>query len=165
MDFGPTAWRTVGLAIPATEARDDSVRIRLTFPVDGLRIDQVAIGRQVRRVEQRRVPIARVIDRGGALRADMREMLASADGRDVQTSPGQQFTVEFDAGPADGSRRTFFFAGQGYYTEWVRPSWMHHEDAAPFAGKPETMRALLRDWRGARDSLEAFFFSRRVPIL
>ena len=165
MDFGPTAWRTVGLAIPATQSRDDSVRIRLTFPVDGLRIDQVAIGRQVRRVEQRRIPIGRVIDRGGALRSDMREMLANADGRDVLTSPGQQFTVEFDAGSANGMRRTFFFAGQGYYTEWVRPSWMRHEDAAPFTGRPETMRALLRDWRDARDSLEAFFFSRRVPIL
>jgi hypothetical protein len=165
MDFGPTAWRTVGLALPAVTTRDDSVRIRLTFPVDGFRIDQVAIGHRVRRTAQRRVPVARVIDRGGAMRADMLAMLASADGRDVETSPGQQFTVELDAGVAAGTRRTFFFAGQGYYTEWIRPSWMKHGDAAPFAGKPETMRMLLRDWRGGRDSLEAFFFRRRVPVL
>jgi hypothetical protein len=165
LDFGPTAWRTVGLALPAKTASDDSVRVRLTFPADGFRIDQLAVGRRVRRAEQRSIPISRVIDRDGGPRADMRAMLERPDNRDVQTAPGQQFTVEFDAGQAGGSRRTFFFAGQGYYTEWIRPSWMKHDDAAPFVGRPETMRLLLKDWRGGRDTLEAFFFRRRVPVL
>jgi hypothetical protein len=35
--------------------------------------------------------------------------------------------------------------------------------AAPFSPARTSMRDLLRSWRGGRDSLEALFFTRRVP--
>jgi hypothetical protein len=165
MDFGPTAWRTMGLAIPSANSPDDSIRIRLTFAADAFRIDQLAVAQQLRRVDQRLIPIARAVDSDGKSRPDIVAMLAKADDRDVETHPGEQFHIEFDAGEPSGTNRTFFFAAQGYYVEWLRPSWM--KDAAtaePFSKSKTSVRDLLRSWRGGRDSLEMLFFTRKVPI-
>src|SRR5205085_9152407 len=101
MDFGPTAWRTVGLPLPAVHSRDDSVRVRLTFPVDGFHIDEIQVMQRVRRVEQKSIPLARVMDTRRALRADMVRMLSSADSRYVETNPGDSFTIFFDVTKPD----------------------------------------------------------------
>jgi hypothetical protein len=163
MDFGPTAWRDVGLALPPLGG--DSVRVRLTFPADAFRIDQVALTYRMRRADQRLIPIARATDSRGSRRPDMVTMLARADGREVETHPGDAFWIEFDAGRAPTGSRTFFFAGEGYYVEWLRPAWMRSAATAqPFSPARTSMRDLLRSWRGGRDSLEGQFFSRRVPI-
>ncbi len=165
MDFGPTAWRVMGVAIPAARSVDDSVRIRLTFAADAFRIDQIGVAQNARRLQQRLIPIARAIDSDGKPRPDIVAMLAKADDRDVETHPGQQFRIEFEADTTSGAKRTFFFAAQGYYVEWLRPSWM--KDAAtaePFSKSKTSIRDLLRSWRGGRDSLETLFFTRKVPI-
>jgi hypothetical protein len=165
MDFGPTAWRDVGVALPTTSASDDSVRVRLTFPADAFRIDQAALAYGARRAEQRRIPVSRATDSHGADRPDLVAMLARADERDVETHPGDRFWIEFDAGRAAPEARTFFFAAQGYYVEWLRPAWMKRAAAAQaFSPANTSMRDLLRSWKGGRDSLEAQFFVRRVPI-
>lgn len=165
MDFGPTAWRTVGLALPPSRGPGDTVRVRLIFPVDGFHIDQAALFAEARRPAQRIVPAARITDRSGAPRPDMLAMLAKADDRFVETSPGTEFGIEFDAAqPAPSIARTYFLAAQGYYTEWLRPSWMA-ESPQRFEPTSNTMRDVLASWRAARDSLEAGFFIRRVPIL
>jgi hypothetical protein len=119
----------------------------------------------VRRPEQRRIPLARATDSRGSPRPDLVAMLARADDRDVETHPGDQFWIEFDAGRAAAGSRTFFFAGQGYYVEWLRPAWMRSAQTAQrFSPSRTSMRDLLRSWKGGRDSLEAQFFTRRVPI-
>lgn len=165
MDFGPTAWRTVGVALPAARGAGDSVRVRLTFPADAFRVDQLAVAYGSRRVAQRRLPAARAAGPDGTPRPDVAAMLARADERHVETHPGDQFWLEFDAGPAPAGARTFLFAAQGYYVEWLRPAWMRDPGtAAPFSPARTSMRDLLRSWRGGRDSLEAHFFTRRVPI-
>lgn len=173
MDFGPTAWREVGVVVPALRSADDSVRIRLTFAADAFRIDRLAVGSGVRRVEQRLIPIARAFDSNGGRRTDLEDMLSRADDRDVETGPGSHFSLEFDtarpgsARPsgAGAERSTFFFAAQGYYVEWLRPAWMAEGDKRQrFSPSTTSMRELLRSWKGGRDSLEAFFFTRRVPI-
>jgi hypothetical protein len=141
------------------------VRVRLTFPADAFRVDHLAVAYAVRRVEQRRIPVARAVDSDGRARADLVTMLARADDREVETRPGDQFWLEFDAGQAPAAARTFLFAAQGYYVEWLRPSWMRDpKTAARFSPARTPMRDLLRSWRGGRDSLEALFFTRRVPI-
>jgi len=165
MDFGPTAWRDVAVALPSTSASDDSVRVRLTFPADAFRIDQAGLAYHARRAEQRRIPIARATDSHGAGRPDLVAMLARADDHEVETHPGDQFWIEFDAGRATPDERTFFFAAQGYYVEWLRPAWMKSAALThPFSPANSSMRELLRSWKGGRDSLEAQFFIRRVPI-
>jgi hypothetical protein len=165
VDFGPAAWRNVAAVIPIRDS--DSVRIRLSFLADEWRIDRLAVASELRRPQQRLVPLARVTDGNGLSRLDAHDVLLRADDRRLQTSPGQRFFAHFDVGRTPPpSRRTFLLAAQGYYVEWVRGSWVKAStDSVAFRPSDEALRRVLRGWRASKDSLERHFFSRRVPII
>jgi hypothetical protein len=164
VDFGPTAWRDVAAIVPV-EADGDSLRIRLTFLADEFRIDQVQVSSDVRPVEPRAIPVARVTATDGAQRTDARDMLLRTDGRDLQTWPGQRFFVDFDVGPSS-EQRTYFLAAEGYYTEWMRGSWLRAPDSSrAFAPWSQPIAPMLRHWLETRDSLESSFFRQRAPIV
>jgi hypothetical protein len=161
--FGPVAWSDIGVVVPAVGG--DSVRMRVSFTVDEFRIDRVAIAQRVRRVEPRNITAARAFDNHGVPRDDMVPMLARADDRDVETHPGDHFSIEFDVGVAPSDTRTFMLASQGYYTEWVRGKWMKTAtDSLPFSPARTSMHDVLRTWQASKDTLEQHFFQRRVPI-
>ena len=163
VDFGPIAWREVAVVVPAVG--DDSVRIRLSFLADEWRIDRVALSPEVRRVPPRSVRVSRVTSAEGAARDDVRDVLARPDDRRVETRPSDRFFVDFDVGRAPGSPRTFLFSAQGYYTEWVRGSWMKSAtDSTAFDPSKVRLTDVLRSWRAAKDSMEHQFFLQRVPV-
>ena len=168
-DFGPIAWRNVAVVVPARSAPgDDSVRVRLSFLADQWRIDRVAISPVVRRLAQRRIPLARVRTPAGEERRAVRDALVRADASQLSTEPGDRFVAEFDVGKpllAADERRTFFLAAQGYYVEWVRGAWLQTpRDSMAFDPQHASTADLLRSWRSAKDSLEARFFAARVPV-
>jgi hypothetical protein len=164
MDFGPAAWRSVGVVVPATG--DDSIRVRISFAADEFRIDHLAVAWEVRQLEPHTVPLARVADREGASRDDARRSLARADDRALLTYPGDRFTAEFDVGNAAPGTRTYMLAAQGYYVEWIRPSWFRAGlEPKPFAPSRAPIREVLKSWRAAKDTLEERFFVRRVPVV
>jgi hypothetical protein len=163
LNFGPAAWRSIAVIVPALGA--DSVRLRLTFLADEYRIDRIGVARHVRRLEQRAIPIARVTNSLGQPRDDVVRVLRRADARDLSTYPGDRFFAEFDVGPAAAGTRTFMVGSQGYYTEWVRASWMRQAaDSVPFNPSRTSPRDVLRTWRAAKDTLEQRFYVRRVPV-
>ena len=161
-DFGPIAWRHVGVMIPSPGT--DSLRVRLEFTADQWRIDQVNVA-AARRVRPRSLPLARVRTGTGDLVEPARDRMASADDGYLTTQPSQRFHAEFDAGHAD-EPRTFLLAAHGYYVEWVRGEWLS-ESTGTEAFDPDKVRmgAVLREWRAARDSMERAFFNTRVPVL
>ena len=163
VDFGPIAWRNVAVVVPATS---DSVRIRLAFLADEWRIDRVAVAGRVRRVAGRAVPVSRVTDGDGREHADARDAIASPDARRLATSPGQRMRLHFLTGPArDGGARTFLFAAQGYYTEWIRGAWLRAPaDTLPFDPARVKLGDVLRTWRERRPAMERDFFAQRVPV-
>jgi hypothetical protein len=163
INFGPAAWRDI--AVPVRAVERDSVRLRLTFLADEFRLDRVAVARQARLVEPRTVPIARVTDSHGEPRDDVARQLRRADARDLETRPGNRYVAEFDVGPASAPARTFMVGTEGYYTEWVRGSWVQAaRDSVPFSPKRTPIRDVLRTWRATRDTLEQRFFTARVPV-
>jgi hypothetical protein len=163
VDFGPAAWRNVAAVVPAVGA--DSVRIRLSFLADEWRIDRLAVAWDVRRPSQRTVPLARVTGGRREVRRDVREVLRRADDRRLQTSPGQRFFAEFDVGTSTSSR-TFMVAAQGYYSEWVRGSWIKAAtDSTAFRPSDAMVTRVLQSWIASKDSLERDFFRKRVPII
>ncbi|PYP10247.1 MAG: hypothetical protein DMD59_06310 [Gemmatimonadetes bacterium] len=86
-----------------------------------------------------------------------------ADGRYLQTSPGQRFTAVFQA-HSSAEPRTFFLAAQGYYTEWVRASWLRSPRADHgFVPSDAALARALDRWRMSQDSLEALFTATRIP--
>ena len=86
-----------------------------------------------------------------------------ADGRYLQTSPGQRFTAVFQP-QSSAEPRTFFLAAQGYYTEWVRARWLRSPRADHgFVPSDSALAQALDRWRMSQDSLEALFVATRIP--
>ncbi len=162
MDFGPVAWRHVAAVVPNVSA-GDSLHIRLAFAPDEWRIDRVGYSWQVRQVEPRVIPLARMRSSDGAQRGAERDQLRRADDRFLVTEPGSRFFAEFDAGKSAGAR-TFLIAADGYYIEWIRPSWIRSaRDSLPFSPQT-TQREVLQSWLAQKDTLERRFFRDRVPV-
>ena len=161
MDFGPAAWRNVAALIPPV--RGDTVHVRLAFVPDEFHIDRVALSTSFRAVRPRAVPVTRLIAADGKRRDDARDFVRSDDDRQLVTEPGTRYRTEFDVGRS-ATPRTFLLAADGYYVEWLRPSWMREAGGPPFSTATSTLD-ILRSWRASKDTLEARFFRNRVPVL
>lgn len=163
-DYGPVAWRDVAAVIPAPVG--DTVHLRLEFLADQWRIDRIAIADDVRRPRTRTISLAAVTNAEGDVDPDARESLLHADDRYLQTTPPQRFTISFDTRPSpNDSSRTFFIASQGYYTEWVRGSWLAgSHDTTTFQPGDEALEHVLRSWALERDTLEKSFYRTRIPV-
>jgi hypothetical protein len=162
-DFGPIAWRSVAVVVPATEG--DSVQVRLSFLPDEWRIDQLAFAADVRRTTPRLLEPASVVTASGAPHSAAREALTRADERRLSTSPGDRMFVRFDVG-RDTTPRTFLVAAQGYYSEWVRGSWLRGpKQPHAFSPSRTAVDDVLRTWIGKKEFMESEFFRTRVPVL
>jgi hypothetical protein len=163
MDFGPVAWRRVGVVVPAFGR--DSVRIRLSFVADEFRIDQATVSWDVRRTDPRTVAVSRIsVPDSGNVNGAATALRHGGD-RPLATYPGQRFFADFDVGRS-ASPRTFLVAASGYYTEWVRPQWIEgHTTNQAFSPGNTSIQDVLRSWIASKDSLERRFFTARVPVL
>jgi hypothetical protein len=162
-DFGPIAWRSVAVVVPVTSS--DSVHVRVSFLPDEWRIDQLTFAADVRRTSPRLIEPMQVITSAGAPQRAAREALATADERRLSTSPGDRMFVRYDVG-RDSTPRTFLVAAQGYYSEWVRGSWMKGpKQAHAFSPSRTAIDDVLRTWIARKDVMETEFFRTRVPVL
>ncbi|HSB53881.1 MAG TPA: hypothetical protein VLD58_05970 [Gemmatimonadales bacterium] len=163
-DTGPIAWKDVAIVVPRPGS--DSVRIRLSFPVDNWRIDRVALAASVRRPLIRTLTLARVDGAGARSDTSALGAMREADGRYLETRPGQHFTAVWEVGAAPaGSARTFLLASQGYYTEWIRGGWLATaRDTSAFAATDASLLRAIEQWRRSRDSLEHRFYASRIPV-
>lgn len=164
-DSGPIAWKDVAVVVPLPEG-EGPVRIRITSLVDEWRIDRVVLAGQVRRASGRTVPLAAVLDRGGAADPEALTEMAAPDETYHVTGPGYHATLRFRPGAArPGASRTFLLASQGYYTEWIRPAWIRSASRArPFEPEDATLEELLVEWRAVKDQLEERFYATRIPV-
>lgn len=162
-DAGPIAWRDVATVVPVPV--DDSLRIRLSFVADGWRLDHVRVAERLRRPLHRTLPLHDVIRPAGDPDSAALVWMRAADEQYLQTSPGQRFTARFAAGRLpDDSARTFLLASQGYYTEWVRGSWiMAARDTTPFAPSDDALLRAVDRWRHEKSTMESRFYSTRIP--
>ena len=163
-DYGPIAWRHVAVVVPVPPGVD-TLRVRLAFAPDGWRIDEAKFALELRRPGVTMVPLARMADRDGAPHAAGLAALSQPDSSYLETRPGTTFTIEFDAGPTPAdSSVTVLLASQGYYTEWVRGSWIKNATGEPFEPTDSTLAAAVRRWMVVKDSMETRFHASRIPV-
>jgi hypothetical protein len=163
-DYGPIAWRDVATVIPV-RGSGDSVRVRLSFIADQWRIDKLSVATSVRRPPSRQIEARSAEEATGKSAGVALRALRSADEEYLQTSPSQRFTINFDVGHGTGEPRTFMLVSQGYYTEWVRGSWMKGmRDTVAFRPEDTTLVRALRTWRVEKDSMEKQFYRSRIPV-
>lgn len=163
-DAGPISWRDVAAVVPVPRGQT-SVDVRLSFVADHWRIDHVSAGR-AREATSRVVPLARVRGADGRDEVAALRDMSRADAGYLQTSPGQRFFAEFESGPlAPSVRRTFLLGSQGYYIEWIRPSWIAGATSRePFTPSDRALLEAMRRWSRTRVDFERQFFSSRIPM-
>ena len=162
---GPIYWHDVAAVIPV-QSGETSLRIRLSFLADEWRIDRVGVASEAREAVLRTIPISEVTDSAGHSKSETLDSLYSPDDRYLQTSPGQRFFASFRVGSASpGQSQTFLLSSQGYYTEWIRGTWIQTATAKePFAPTDEALLSTLRKWVAIREAFEQRFFKNRVPV-
>jgi hypothetical protein len=164
-DSGPITWHDVAAVIPAQKG-EKSLRIRLSFLADQWRIDQVGVASAERAAVPRVIQISGVTGSDGRPENEARDNMNAPDDRYLQTNPGQRFFVDFNVGPGQaGQSRTFLLSSQGYYTEWIRGSWIQSASAKePFTPTDQAILVALRHWAATRESFEERFVKDRVPV-
>lgn len=162
-DKGPIAFHDIAVLVPALPG--DSVRVRLSFVADDWRIDRLSVAHTYTHAAVRTIPLASVIGSDGAADTAAFNSLSGADDRYLTTTPGQRFSVQFAADRiAPDSVRTFMLASQGYYTEWVRGSWIGRQAAAePFVASRAAIARAISRWRSRQADLERQFYSTAIP--
>ncbi len=164
-DSGPISWHDVAAVIPAQKG-EKSLRIRLSFFADHWRIDHVGVASAVRESTPRVIQISEVTGSGGRRENTARESMSAPDDHYLQTNPGERFFADFDVGPDPAGRsRTFLLSSQGYYTEWIRGTWIQTMSAKePFTPTDQALLVALRQWAATRESFEERFLKNRVPV-
>ena len=162
-DKGPIAFHEIAVLVPAPSG--DSVRVRLSFVADDWRIDRLSVAYRYSHAAVRTIPLAAVIDSDGAADTAALNSLSGADDRYLTTTPGQRFVAQFAADRiTPDSVRTFMIASQGYYTEWVRGSWIGTQAAAePFVASRASIAKAISRWRSRQADLERQFYSTAIP--
>jgi hypothetical protein len=161
-DSGPIAFRDNAIVVPAIRSGGDSVRIRLAFIADNWRIDAIRTATTLRRPPTRLVAASRVKMTAPAQNTAALAAIRAADDSYLITSPGQSFSVEFDVGRSVPDTRTYMLASQGYYTEWVRGSWIKKASGKAFTPSDTMLLEAIRDWRGKQPDMEKQFYSTRI---
>ena len=161
-DSGPIAFRDNAIVVPAIRTNGDSVRVRLAFIADNWRIDAIRTATVLRRPRARLISLARVKMTDPAQNGPALKALRNADESYLITSPGQSFSVEWDVGTVAPGTRTYMLAAQGYYSEWVRGSWIKNASGKAFAPSDAFLVEAIRDWRGKQTEMENRFYSTRI---
>jgi hypothetical protein len=159
-DSGPVAWKDVAFIVPVLTR--DSVRVRLSFVADAWRFDRIALA-AYDRPAVRVIPVSRVSTAVTEDDAVARAALLHSDEQYLETTPGHRFWMHFETGLSEDA--TYLLASQGYYTEWVRPSWIRAavEPTRFRPGDAVALEAIAR-WRGQRATFEQQFHETRIPV-
>ncbi|MDQ6769957.1 MAG: hypothetical protein M3Z54_08220 [Gemmatimonadota bacterium] len=162
-DSGPIAFHDVGFLVPVPSGyNEDNIHVRISFVADQWRIDQIQVATSYRHPAARRVQANEIVTRDASQNESALRDLRQADDHYLVTSPAQSFVVRYDVGKGDGKPRTFLLASQGYYTEWVRGSWIKSASGQPFRTTDQSLVAALDRWRKERPTLEHQFYSTRI---
>jgi hypothetical protein len=165
-DSGPISWHDVA-AVVAVPPGEKTLRVRLSYVTDHWRIDDLAVAFAVRKAVPRAIPVTGLTGASGTAEPAALLHVNTSDETYLQTNPGHTFRVHFNVGTATkaGTERTFLLSSQGYYTEWIRGSWIRNASASePFMPNDAAVIAAMRKWSTTRDTFEQKFFASRVPV-
>ena len=164
LEVGPIAWKEIAVLIPIPETSEETLNVRLTFIADAWRIDRVAFSERIREATYRVIPPKTLLDADRV--AQPLAPILKPDEERLVTTAGQRYWVEFEPGVHDDAmERTYFIAGLGYYTEWIRGDWVRaHGNGPKFKASDETLLTAMAKWRTVKDEFEAQFESSKIPV-
>ena len=166
-DVGPVGWKPIAVKVPVME--DGELGLRLEFFPDNVMIDYVgfAVGDNDRVLIPEELFPTTIRDETGAFRPDLAALLAGDDDSYVTTEPQNVYRFEYDVPPPGRDEVTLFVRSKGYYTEWIRGTWISAEEGVErfdLQRIDQTMVRLADLWIRERNDMESLFFRNRIPV-
>jgi hypothetical protein len=166
-DAGPVGWKPVAINVPIED--ENELRIRVEFFPDNIMIDYLAFDFDSgeNQILASEVPPYAVTDKAGDLRPEILALLQRDDLRYLVTEPQDVYRFLYELPTAGEGEMTLFVRSKGYYTEWIRGSWI-----GPPVGPRQfdlfnidkTITMLADLWIAERGTMESLFFRNRVPV-
>lgn len=162
-NVGPIAWEDVAMEIPVLQ--QDSMRVRLEFLADGWRIDRAALGDVVSTAFPTPLPVNRVENSLMVQDDTALEQITDSDESYLVTGPGTTYQVTFDSILPIAQARTYVLAAQGYYTEWVRGTWIKNNPVPKaLTLNDETLLNVIHRWRERKADFENQFYETKIRV-
>lgn len=167
-DVGPLAWKTVVVEIPSLQPGE--LAVRLQFVPDNVMLDMIAFdvtSESETQLDVQEIAAVDVRDNSGAFRPDVLRLFENDDDSYLITNPGESFRLNYRPQKKPGTDITILVHSKGYYTEWIRGSWIkNHNPAYQFDLHmiDQTIAHLAQSWMENRLNIEERFFNTRVPI-
>ncbi|MGB9588590.1 MAG: hypothetical protein ACPL7O_10470, partial [Armatimonadota bacterium] len=167
-DVGPITWKYVATEIPVKQTGEVHVRLS-SFP-DNVAIDYVGFSfdkEETDGIQIEEISAKQIFDNTGTERDDIISDLLFDDERYLVTNPGDSYRLQFNVKAQEASELTLFVSSKGYYTEWIRGSWLRVPNAAyrfDLSDTQGTLSWLVKSWLQSKDEMEQKFFQSRIPI-
>jgi hypothetical protein len=167
-DQGPIGWKFIAVPIPVTVG--EHLQLRFEFFPDNFHIDQIAFDfgqSSPGPLGATEIPPEKIVDQAGMQRTDIAALVADCDDRELITEPGDSYRLFYRLPKHGTSDRSLAIRSKGYYTEWVRGSWLYRRpDAYVFDLNDVrgTLDQLLHRWSVVRNHIEQDFFQSRIPV-
>jgi hypothetical protein len=152
----------MAVLVPAVKGSDDSIHVRLSFVADDWRIDEISVADAWRRPTSRTIAPSSLSLPESSQNATAKIAVGEPDESYLITTPGQAFSVTFDVGREVNKSRTWFVVTQGYYTEWVRGSWIKQASGKPFTPSNEALVEAIHSWKAKQGEMEKQFYTQRI---
>lgn len=165
-DAGPLNWKYCVQEIPVYNGE---INIRLKFVPDNFMIDYIAFDFEQINADIQSLEIYpyEILDNDGNPRGEVIELLRNDDDNYLITNPGESYRLHYNIEKSNECEQTVFIDSKGYYTEWIRGSWLKNNNADfkfNLYDVQGTLAYLAKNWLENKNLLETEFFKTRVPV-
>jgi len=167
-DVGPISWKYRAVEIPVRD--EGELAVRLKFFPDNFMIDYAGFDLEPSDAPQLSavdlLPDS-ITDNAGARRSDLIQTLHAVDDSYLVTEPGDAYRFFYHVPRVGTGPVALLIRSDGYYTEWLRGSWIRGGDSGyrfDLFDIQGTLKELSRKWVEDRPLMEKKFFESRIPV-
>ncbi|NIO48508.1 MAG: hypothetical protein GTN73_03575 [Candidatus Aminicenantes bacterium] len=156
-ETGPIASDARVVPLPELNSFSGKIRLRLTC---GLwRIDYIALAKLSTPAEPLRLLPSSVLRGDTAVDKAKKSLSELSDV--LVTMPGDAYTLIYDL-PSDYQNYELFLESQGYYIEWIRPSWLteenHNKTLMMFTNPAGFLKEIAPEFKKVESQMEEIFW-------
>jgi hypothetical protein len=169
-DGGPINWKEYAVAIKSKTVNPREIELKLEFISDNFMIDYIAFDESFINSNCLAFEALKPEITSTNLKQGLDEILSfvnSPDNNYLVTEPGDYLDLTYNVSNYSGKQATFVIESAGYYTEWIRGSWIKNANGAYKFNLFDirgTLTALVKSWEAKKEQLEEVFFKTKIPV-
>jgi hypothetical protein len=167
-DAGPIVWKYIATKIPVDS--EGNINIKLQFFPDNFLIDYIAFDVENNSPNAflvNELYPTTIFQNSKNITNEIIPLIENDDDLYLITNPGESYLYLYDIPITENIEQTIFIKSKGYYTEWIRGSWVRNNNSEYIFDLYDikgTIRYLTESWMQNKDLIEKEFFKTRIPL-